>query len=89
MSNCPTECGRTVAKGQLMCDQCWRLVPAPLRAEVNQEWRAYIQVVRARPATNFEQRIKRIRTLRTAQDRATHAAREQMILRELAHDRAG
>lgn len=38
---CPTECGRTVEPGRLLCRSCWSKVPAVLQRDVNVSWRNY------------------------------------------------
>lgn len=38
---CPSGCGRSVARGHLMCRGCWREVPREIQREVNRAWRAW------------------------------------------------
>jgi len=43
--NCPTDCGRSRAIGNLMCPVCWHLVPLELQRPV---WVAWRQLNKAR-----------------------------------------
>ena len=79
MSACPTGCGHKVREGDLLCRLCWRLVPRLLQQDVLRTWRA---TQRQHEVTPQEQ-TRAIRAWREAAERATNAARERQIKREL------
>lgn len=84
MSACPTGCGHNVKEGQLLCRLCWRLVPVPLRREVWRTWRAVLRgPADAIAADAFRLGMECMGEYQVAAERATNAARERQIKREL------
>ncbi len=78
MKPCPTECGKSVRPGNLMCIWCWRLVPKPLQDDV---WRTWHRYQRRPPGAG---RLGFFRVYRAAADAAIAAARERLIKKALA-----
>ena len=80
MKGCPI-CGVEIFRHKLMCAPHWRLVPAPLRDEVNAKWDEYRRALRLR---DRELLLKLGPELREAQQAAIDAVRERLNSKEEA-----
>ncbi len=81
---CPTGCGHQVRPGHLLCRLCWRLVPVPLQREMMRAWRAVMRGPGTAPAEEaLRLGMQRMDEYKAAAERATNAARERQIKREL------